>query len=103
MQEEFLAIMLPHHGQGRGSNRLRKHVMEHEAKAHPDQVPSEVSWANTGAGQLVTDQAVCGSCWAFATAAALQGAAWLHTGSILVDLMQTNWLSACFLCSPCLI
>lgn len=82
MQEEFLAIMLPKHGRNSNSNRLRTHELPHEPSIRPGSVPSEVNWANTGAGKEVTDQAVCGSCWAFATAAALQGAVWMKTGKL---------------------
>ena len=84
LQEEFEAIMLPKHD--RHSSNLPpagKHLLQHEALAHAALVPSTVSWVGTGGGGLVTDQAVCGSCWAFATAAALQGALWMKTGRAL--------------------
>lgn len=81
-----MAIMLPQHSRVQDSNRLQKHQQPYQALAHPASVPSEVNWANTGAGKEVTDQAVCGSCWAFATAAALQGAVWMHTGRECIAL-----------------
>lgn len=83
LQEEFEAIMLPKHN--RPSNGLLsggKHLLKHEALTHAATLPSTVSWAGTGGGGVVTDQAVCGSCWAFATAAALQGALWMKTGAL---------------------
>ena len=71
--------MLPKHN--RPSNSMGgKHLLQHEALTHPSSVPSTISWVGTGGGGVVTDQAVCGSCWAFATAAALQGALWMKTG-----------------------
>lgn len=84
LQEEFEAIMLPKHNRAWAKSNLPppagKHLVQHEALAHAASVPSTVSWVGTGGGGLVTDQAVCGSCWAFATAAALQGALWMKTG-----------------------
>lgn len=79
LQEEFDAIMLPRHN--KGANNMGKHLLQHEALTEAASVPSTVSWVGTGGGGVVTDQAVCGSCWAFATAAALQGALWMKTGS----------------------
>ena len=80
LQEEFDAIMLPKHN--RGADSQGKHLLQHEPLAPMASIPSTVSWVGTGGGGMVTDQAVCGSCWAFATAAALQGAVWMKTGKI---------------------
>ncbi|KAL3135552.1 hypothetical protein ABBQ38_006030 [Trebouxia sp. C0009 RCD-2024] len=95
-QEEFEAIMLPKHN--RPTSNLPpagKHLLQHEALAHAASVPSTVSWVGTGGGGLVTDQAVCGSCWAFATAAALQGALWMKTGKAVhfseQQVMDCSW------------
>lgn len=83
LQEEFEAIMLPKHNRpSSGLLSAGKHVVQHEALTHAGSLPSTVSWVGTGGGGVVTDQAVCGSCWAFATAAALQGALWMKTGEL---------------------
>ena len=83
LQEEFEAIMLPKHNRpSSGSLSGGKHLLQHEALSHATSLPSTVSWVGTGGGGVVTDQAVCGSCWAFATAAALQGALWMKTGAL---------------------
>ena len=77
--------MLPKHD--RPSSGLLsggKHLLQHEAHSHAASLPSTVSWVGTGGGGVVTDQAVCGSCWAFATAAALQGALWMKTGGLFL-------------------
>ena len=81
LQEEFEAIMLPKHNKPVSDSLAGKHMLQHEPLTHAASVPSTVSWVGTGGGGLVTDQAVCGSCWAFATAAALQGALWMKTGA----------------------
>jgi len=82
LQEEFDAIMLPKHN--KGANNMGRHLLQHEPLSEAASVPNTVSWVGTGGGGMVTDQAVCGSCWAFATAAALQGAVWMKTGQALL-------------------
>lgn len=92
-QEEFDAIMLPRHN--KGTNNMGRHLLQHEALTEAATVPSTVSWVGTGGGGMVTDQAVCGSCWAFATAAALQGAVWMKTGKAAhfseQQVMDCSW------------
>ena len=109
LQEEFVAIMLPQHSRGRSSNGIGKHQQQHVALAHAGSVPSEVNWANTGAGKEVTDQAVCGSCWAFSTAAALQGAVYMKTGAVwatatvfCLSICLSVSMSVCLCLSVCL-
>ncbi|XP_078671018.1 digestive cysteine proteinase 1-like [Branchiostoma floridae x Branchiostoma belcheri] len=52
-------------------------------------VPDHINWAIRGAVTPVKDQAVCGSCWSFGAAEAIEGAWFLKTG-LLVHLSQQN-------------
>ncbi|XP_051926313.1 digestive cysteine proteinase 2-like [Hippocampus zosterae] len=45
-------------------------------------VPESLDWRLYGAVTPVKDQAICGSCWSFATTGALEGALFLKTGSL---------------------
>ncbi|KAG6932516.1 digestive cysteine proteinase 2-like [Chelydra serpentina] len=50
-------------------------------------LPESLDWRLYGAVTPVKDQAVCGSCWSFATTGAMEGALFLQTG-VLTPLSQ---------------
>lgn len=52
------------------------------------QVPDSMDWRLYGAVTPVKDQAICGSCWSFATTGAVEGALFLKTGSLQVLSQQ---------------
>lgn len=85
VQEEFEAVMLPRHGQGKGLVARRRGAgsgeLPYERLAPSWRLPTAVDWRGTGADGLVKDQATCGSCWAFGATAALQSAYWAATGA----------------------
>jgi C1A family cysteine protease len=48
-----------------------------------DESPASVDWRTKGAVNPVQDQGQCGSCWAFSSTAAMEGAHFLKTGKLL--------------------
>lgn len=51
-------------------------------------VPESLDWRLYGAVTPVKDQAICGSCWSFATTGTIEGALFLKTGSLQVLSQQ---------------
>jgi C1A family cysteine protease len=47
-----------------------------------ESVPASVDWTTKGAVTPVKDQGQCGSCWAFSTTGAVEGAEFLATGKL---------------------
>uniref|UniRef100_A0A7S3LBV1 Uncharacterized protein n=2 Tax=Amphora coffeiformis TaxID=265554 RepID=A0A7S3LBV1_9STRA len=96
-EEEFAAYFKL----GQHANVVQKDVTEARVAASerrtmfddmtPLQLPDYVNWIQLGGVVPVKNQGACGSCWAFSTTGALEGAKFVRTGE-LVALSEQNLL-----------
>lgn len=61
----------------------------HEVTWPLHMLPPTVDWRGSGADSVVKDQAMCGSCWAFAAIAPMETAYYQHFGEHCTDRSHT--------------
>eukprot|EP01125_Pyxidicula_operculata_P001322 TRINITY_DN11217_c0_g1_i1.p1 TRINITY_DN11217_c0_g1~~TRINITY_DN11217_c0_g1_i1.p1 ORF type:complete len:567 (-),score=155.92 TRINITY_DN11217_c0_g1_i1:78-1553(-) len=109
--EEYQSLILP---QKRGSPLMKARAQELEAnnkninvgehrEPTPEEVaalPTSIDWRKLGAVTMVKDQGVCGSCWTFGSAGALEGRYAVAHNQVLIPLSEQQILDCAWGTGP---
>lgn len=72
--DEIAAILFPQREERIAEEGWGEYEIPYEPLSNPSAVPRAVDWRGTDIGGIVKDQAICGSCWAFAATGTIESA-----------------------------
>jgi len=72
--DEIASVLFPRRANMTDSGSWGEYELPHVPLTDPAAVPTSVDWRGTVVGGSVKDQAICGSCWAFAAVGTIESA-----------------------------